>query len=240
MNVPAETVRVWDPIVRIGHWTLVIAFLTAYLTEDHFLAQHVWAGYVAGAVVCLRLLWGFVGPEPARFSSFVRSPSATLRYLRDLLTARARRYLGHNPAAGAMAIALLLSISATVSSGLVIYALEEGAGPLAGWLAAADEAGLPRLAVPRGAAGEGEQDRHDEDEDEHGDSGVEALWEELHELAANLTLLLVGLHIAGVLYSSWIHRENLIRAMITGRKSQPDRAPADAAPTVPNPPLNPT
>jgi cytochrome b len=44
-------------------------------------------------------------------------------------------------------------------------------------------------------------------------------WEELHEMASYAMLSVVGLHLVGVLASSLMHRENLVRSMITGVKS---------------------
>ncbi len=213
MNTPDNTIKIWDPIVRIGHWTLVIAFFTAYLTEDDFLTQHVWAGYTVGIVVCVRLVWGLIGTKHARFVDFVRTPAETLRYLGDLAANRAKRYIGHNPAGGAMVLALLISLSGTVFSGLVVYAVEEDAGPLAGWVADQAGPGSQPLVTDRPNAAEERRDA-----DEHEDNALEEFWEEAHEILANFTLLLVGLHVAGVLYSSYSHRENLIRGMLTGRK----------------------
>ncbi len=49
--------------------------------------------------------------------------------------------------------------------------------------------------------------------------------EEVHEGAATLMLGIVGVHVAGVLVSSWLHRENLVRSMVTGRKTaRPEEA----------------
>jgi cytochrome b len=135
MKPTQATIKVWDPVVRIGHWTLVLAFFVAYFTEDDFMTQHVWAGYVVGAVVCFRLLWGFVGTEHARFKDFVVSPATMLQYVRDLRNKRSKRYIGHNPIGGAMIIALLISVAVTVYTGVALYAIEDHAGPLAAWFA---------------------------------------------------------------------------------------------------------
>lgn len=210
MNEANGKVRVWDPLVRIMHWVLVTAFFTAWLTEDDFMNLHVGAGYVVAAVVVLRVAWGFVGTRHARFADFVRSPRTTVRYLRDLGRGRAQRYVGHNPAGAAMIVALLLAITATGVSGLALYAIEEQAGPLAGWFAAP--------AVTAGQVG----DPGDGDERGHAEDSREELWEEIHEIAANLSLLLVAVHVAGVLFSSFLHRENLVAAMLTGRKRAGD------------------
>ena len=211
MNETAPLVRVWDPLVRVGHWILVIAFFVAYFTEDDLLGVHVWAGYVVCIVLVVRILWGFVGPRYAQFSDFVRAPQEVFAYLRGLILFRAPRYIGHSPGGGAMVIALLLSLAATVVTGLVLYGQEHRAGPLAP-LFASNAPARVNLVTNAALADEKEGARVGEAEAEN------EMLEEVHEFLANLTLALIIAHVLGVLLASTVHRENLIVAMITGRK----------------------
>ncbi len=206
MTMKNETeIKVWDPLVRLFHWTLVAAFTIAYLTEDDWQELHVWAGYTVAALLAFRLLWGFIGPKHARFSDFVFSPANIMAYLKDMFALRAKRYIGHNPAGGAMVIALLLSLAATTLSGMQVYAVEENAGPFA----------QIEMNISPVASAYADDDEHEGEG--HKEGGV---WEEIHEFFANFTLFLVVLHIAGVIISSLAHNENLPRAMVTGKKRQ--------------------
>jgi cytochrome b len=184
MRVPVQDqIYVWDPLVRIFHWTLVVGFTVAYLTEDDMLTVHVWAGYAVGVLIVARIVWGD-GSRHARFSDFIYDPATTLRYLRDLVFSRAERHLGHSPGGGAMVVLLLSFLTATVVAGLVVYGGEQQAGPLAGMFTK--------------------------------DTGESM--EEIHEVIANITLALIIAHIAAVMLASFVHRENLVRAMVTGYK----------------------
>jgi cytochrome b len=179
-------VRVWDPFVRIFHWSLVLSFTVAWLSGEEVETLHAWAGYAVIGLVLLRLVWGLIGTRYARFSDFVYPPAQVKAFVGDTLQLRARRYLGHNPAGGAMIILMLLCLVLVSVTGLAVYGIEAGAGPLA------------MLAGSPGA--------------------LEEVFEETHEFLANLMVLLVFIHVAGVMVESLVHRDNLVKAMFTGRK----------------------
>jgi cytochrome b len=183
-NQDPSTVKAWDPLVRVFHWSLVFFFLLAFVTEDDWMSLHVWAGYAVAMLIGFRLFWGLVGTRNARFLTFVKSPKVVMRHLRDMLLLKPAHYLGHNPVAAVMVVALLVSITLVAFSGMVMIA-SEGEGPLAGTLFAS-------------LNGE--------------------TMEDVHEFFANFTLFLVFAHVAGVVVSSFLEGENLVRSMITGRK----------------------
>jgi cytochrome b len=172
-NSTASLVRVWDAFVRIFHWSLVSLFILAFVTRDEAEWLHLAAGYAIAVLILLRIIWGFVGPQHARFSDFVRTPREVIGYVRSAIPLRASRYLGHNPAGGAMIIALLAMLIGISASGFMMTT----------------------------------------------DAFWGAQWvEDLHEWLVYTTLGLIALHVAGVVFSSIEHGENLVRAMITGRK----------------------
>ncbi len=130
MNQQNE-INVWDPLVRLFHWLLVAAFTIAWLTEDDFMTLHSYAGYLIAGLLLFRVLWGLVGPRYARFTDFVKPPAKVIAHLKDLAGFRTKRYIGHNPAGGAMIVILLLMLVATTLSGMLTYG-SVGSGPLVG------------------------------------------------------------------------------------------------------------
>lgn len=172
-----RTIGVWDPLVRVGHWLLVLSILFAWLTRHRPGPWHEWIGYASLAIVAVRLVWGWRGTQHARFIDFVRGPRATLAYARAFLERREVRMLGHNPLGGWMVLALLATVAAVGVSG---------------WLYTTDRFW-----------------------------GVEWL-EKVHSRLTDLLWTLIGLHVAGVLYTSFRHRENLVGAVLHGRKPETD------------------
>lgn len=211
-----EIIRVWDPFVRLFHWSLVICFFIAYLSGEEESLLHIYSGYAVILLVLSRLFWGFVGTRYARFRQFAYSPASAIEYLKELAAGRPKHYTGHNPAAAWMIFALLFCLIMTSISGLKVYGIE-GHGPLASSTAPL-KITISRLATNGFSLIRDARADEDDEHENEADSEQEELWEEIHEIFANLTLLLVLVHIAGVIVASKVHKENLIKAMITGTK----------------------
>lgn len=113
---PNEKIRVWDPVVRMIHWTVVLGVFANLTVLRETRDIHQIVGYVVfGAVIC-RIVWGLLARGHARFSTFAPTPTKVLRYLRAMTERREARYVGHNPAGSLMMFGLmflLLMISAT-------------------------------------------------------------------------------------------------------------------------------
>ena len=172
-NKAQPTVKVWDALVRVGHWALVTGIAATWFVHGKW---HEWLGYAVLAVVAVRIVWGFIGTRYARFGQFVCSPVHTLRYSGQILRHQEPRHLGHNPLGGWMIVMLILTITAVC---------------VTGWLYTTDRYW-------------GEQ------------------WvEDLHVALTNVLLGLVALHIVGVIFSSLRHGENLVAAMVHGKKRAP-------------------
>ena len=202
-----NTIKVWDPLIRIFHWSLVVFFAIAFLTGEEEDSLHVYAGYVVIGLVLFRILWGFIGPEHARFKDFVFGPGKVIQYLKGLASGSPQRYIGHNPAGGYMVVLMLATLLVVTFTGLKAYAAE-GHGPLAA---------NAEISVISFAKAE-KEDGKENGAGERGKNKGNEYWEEIHEAVSNFMLGLIVLHILGVVIYSRLHKENLMKAMITGEK----------------------
>ncbi len=113
-------VNVWDPLVRVFHWGIVLAFAVAYLSGDEAERTHEISGYVVLGLALFRILWGFIGSRYALFGSFVAGPAVVMGYLRNVLRGKTIRTLGHSPAGAVMVILLIASMLAAAASGYLL------------------------------------------------------------------------------------------------------------------------
>jgi cytochrome b len=179
--------RVWDLPVRIFHWTLLLAFVGAYLTHRlgiEYFKYHLWCGYTVVVLVAFRIVWGVVGPQYARFTDFLHHPVTAIRYGWDWLRGREQPFAGHNPLGGLMVVALLIALFVQASTGLVANDEILNTGPLYGYVSAERSLAFTSL----------------------------------HRQLFYWILAAVILHVLAVVAHLVFKGENLIKAMITGRK----------------------
>ncbi len=122
-RVSARDIAVWDPLVRLIHWSLALAILLNGAIVDDESKLHEWIGYVALALVGLRFVWAVIGPRHARFAAFPPAPGRALRHLRAVLKGDRTVHLSHNPLGALMAYNLWLTVIALGVTGYMMTTL---------------------------------------------------------------------------------------------------------------------
>jgi cytochrome b len=141
-------IPVWDLPTRLFHWLLVafvaVCFVTAK-TGGNAMQYHEWSGVAILVLLLFRLIWGFVGSQPSRFSDFVKGPAAVWQYAKGLVKGNAVRYLGHNPLGGWSVLAMLLVVMLQVCLGLFANDDIITEGPLFLWVSKATSDRFTRI-----------------------------------------------------------------------------------------------
>lgn len=170
-------VTIYDLPTRIFHWLFAFFFVVAYIIsvtvddDSTLFSYHMMAGLVMVFLLVLRIIWGFVGTEYARFSSFKLNPIELIRYFKEAVVTKTKRYMSHNPASSYAAIIMFTCVTGLAVTGILM-------------------------------AGGNESD----------------LYEELHELSAHLFLITVIVHVSGIFFHQFKHRDSLWSGMVDGKK----------------------
>lgn len=198
--------RNWDPVVKLTHWTIVLAVLAnALITEEGSLA-HVWVGYALAAILALRLLWGLVGPAEARFAAFPPSPARALHHVGAIRRGERHEHASHNPLGALMVYAIWSCLAVIIATGIAMAGF-----PPQG---ESHEEGRPPAVYASAEYGEEAEEAEEGREGGHEEGGME----ELHEIAVNLLYLLIVLHIAGVVFETRRSGRQVVLAMLPRRR----------------------
>lgn len=191
MSEQLEKTYLWDPVVRVLHWALVIAFATAWglgKFGPDIMTLHFYAGYTVAGIVVLRVLWGIFGSHTARFVNFVKGPGKVVAYARTLPSDQPSHSYGHNPVGAIFVVGVLIVLAMQITSGLLADPEDFiNVGPLAQYVSSA----TTRKALA------------------------------LHEPLSTLLLLMVLGHIAAIFWYKKRKGENLVTPMITGYADLP-------------------
>ncbi len=195
----------WDPVVRITHWGIALAVLLNALITGGGSVAHVTIGWAAMGVLLMRLVWGLLGPSEARFSAFPPNPFAAWAHLRGMFSGvRPREYPSHNPAGALMVYAFWVALGTVIATGLVMTG---GATPM-------------QVADDKASVAAGDWSALIREDGDEADSAFGEISEEVHEVAANLLLVLAALHVAGVFVESRLMRRNLLAPMLLGSRDK--------------------
>jgi cytochrome b len=199
--------RRWDPLIKITHWGIAAVVITNALIVGEGSIAHIYAGYTLAALLALRMLWGFIGPNAARFASFKPSPAKALAHIGDIRAGKREAHISHNSLGALMVYALWACLAVIIASGIGMA----GAPP-------AVDATINSAEFVSGEYREEEGGGESEESEESEEGGAGELLEEVHEVAVNLLYALILLHIAGVAFETARSGKRTITAMLPGGK----------------------
>lgn len=114
----SRSVTIWDPLVRLFHWSVAALFLGNYWLLEGGEEPHRWAGYAIAALLAVRIAWGFMGTANARFVNFWPTRSRLRHHWRQLKHRQPQAVTeGHNPLGALMILLLMTLLAVTALSG---------------------------------------------------------------------------------------------------------------------------
>ncbi|WP_448211979.1 cytochrome b/b6 domain-containing protein [Colwellia sp. MEBiC06753] len=123
--------RIWDLFTRIYHFSqLILLAILWYSGEQGDFDLHFLCGYLMLSLFIARIIWGLVGSDTSKFSHFLKSPITAWQWLKR----PHQPHTGHNPLAGYMVLALIITLGLQLFSGLFATDDVLAEGPLIYWL----------------------------------------------------------------------------------------------------------
>ena len=190
---------VWDAPTRVVHWLIALGVAFQWLSGKYGLVSMTWhyrVGYALLALLVFRIAWGFAGSDSARFVRFVRGPAEIARYA-SRVAAALRAAPGDDVARHAHRHAGHNPIGAWSALALLASTLLQA---ISGLYASDDILAAGPLAGGASAATVGAMTA-------------------IHHWNEWVLIVLIGIHVTAVAWHARMLDEDLVRAMLDGRKS---------------------
>ena len=105
-------------------------YSNCFLTDDDkLLKYHAIAGYSILILLVFRVYWGYFGPKYSLFRDFPANKSEAKEFLKISSMALLKtKYIGHNPLASYVMIAMLIVTFIVIVTGVLAYGIQDGKG----------------------------------------------------------------------------------------------------------------
>jgi len=118
---------IWDLPLRVFHWALVICVVVSVVSAKlGATAVHERSGLAVMGLILFRVIWGGIGSQTARFTTFVKSPAAVLASARHLVIGQTDNQSGHSALGGyatllLLMVCLVMAVTGSFSTDDILY-----------------------------------------------------------------------------------------------------------------------